>query len=295
MAASPQFPKLPLTWSEHSIFSEDQSLHIRLYTKTNTTSGRILIVVHGQAEQSDRYQHFPHFLDETISALFAVDLPGHGLSKGTRGHIESFADYHKACDFVLAEAQKWNAHRNDTYTLHWFGHSLGGLISLGYALDHEHLPVKSFSVSAPLLALAFPVPVLKKTLAVWTEPLLGHFPMSNELDASSVSRDQSVVTEYSHNKLNHKYASPRFFVRLLEEMKRVSEHPGPFHYNLFGLIPIEDKIVSHTAGLNFLIRIKTIDLKKKVVAPMPGFFHESFNDLGKERAFNALNDFLYSV
>lgn len=295
MAASPNFPKLPSTWTENSIFNPDKSLHIRTFIKSSATSGRILILIHGQAEQSDRYQHFPHYLDGTISAIFAVDLPGHGLSKGTRGHIESFADYHRACDFVLSEAQKWNADRNNAFTLHWFGHSLGGLVSLGYALDHAHLPIKSFSISAPLLGLAFPVPVIKKTLAVWTEPLLGHLPLDNELKAEDVSRDESVAKEYSANKLNHRFASPRFFVRLMAEIPRVAEHAGPFNYNLFVISPMSDRIVSHQEGMKFFNRIKVTDAHKKVIAPMPGYYHESFNDLGKERAFNALNDFLCSV
>ncbi len=295
MAASPFFPKLPLSWNESSIFSSDKSLHIRLFSKPAATSGRVLILIHGQAEQSDRYQHFPHYLDGTISAIFAVDLPGHGLSKGTRGHIESFSDYYKACDFVLAEAQKWNSERNNAFALHWFGHSLGGLISLGYALDHSNLPVKSFAVSAPLLALAFPVPLIKKTLAVWTEPFLGRVPLDNELKAPDVSRDESVATEYSANKLNHRFATPRFFVRLQDEMARVREHPGPINYHFFGLTPVADKIVSPSAGLQFFNRIKVTNAHKKVIAQMPGFYHESFNDLGKERAFNALNDFLCSI
>ena len=292
MSASPSFPKLPKNWSETSLWLDDGNLHLRLYFKTEATLGRLLFIVHGQAEQSDRYEHFAHFLTDTIDVIAAIDLPGHGKSKGTRGHIQSFEDYHEACLLAFARAQTWTAEKFGKCQAQWFGHSLGGLISLGIALRHPELKLKSFAISAPLLDVAFPIPVIKSKLAILTEPLLGKIPMNNELNVKNVSRDPEVVKEYSANKLNHKYLTSRFFVRLMSEMKSVRENTTPIQHNLSMYIPLADKIVSQIEGRRFFANCKLIDGKIKQLEMLPGYYHESFNDIGKERAFLALETWL---
>lgn len=292
MSASPQFPKLPKNWSETSLWLSDSDLHLRIYSKNSSPTGRLLFVVHGQAEQSDRYEHYAHYLQDTIDVIAAIDLPGHGRSKGTRGHIQSFADYHEACLLAFARAQSWTEEKYGQCHAQWFGHSLGGLISLGVALKHSNLNLKSFAISAPLLDLAFPVPNLKAAFAKMTEPVLGRVPLNNELNVEDVSRDPSVVAEYTANKLNHKYVTPRFFVRLLDEMKRVRETTDVINYNLSMYVPLADKIVSQNASRNFFQNCKISAGKIKLLEMLPGYYHESFNDLGKERAFLALEGWL---
>lgn len=292
MSASPQFPKLPKNWSETSLWLADGDLHLRIYSKNSSPTGRLLFVVHGQAEQSDRYEHFPHYLQDTVDVVAAIDLPGHGKSKGTRGHIQSFNDYHEACLLALARAQSWTEEKYGTCHAQWFGHSLGGLISLGVAQQHANLNVKSFSISAPLLDLAFPVPPFKAAFARLTEPLLGRVPLNNELHVEDVSHDPSVVQEYTTNKLNHKYVTPRFFVGLLRDMKRVRENKNVVNYNLSLYIPLADKIVSQKVSRQFFNDCKVSDGKIKWLEMFPGYYHESFNEIGKERAFVALEHWL---
>lgn len=292
MSASPQFPKLPKNWSETSLWLADGDIHLRIYSKNHGTTGRLLFVVHGQAEQSDRYEHFPHYLQETIDVVAAIDLPGHGKSKGTRGHIQSFDDYHEACLLAFARAQSWTEETYGKCHAQWFGHSLGGLISLGVALKHSSLHLKSFSISAPLLDLAFPVPSLKASFAKIAEPLLGRVPLNNELNVEDVSHDPSVIAEYTANLLNHKYVTPRFFVHLLNEMKRVRESTDVINYNLSMYVPLADKIVSQKSSREFFRHCKVSDGKIKSLEMFPGYYHESFNELGKERAFLALESWL---
>ena len=55
-----------------------------------------IVLVHGLGEHCHRYQTLAAHLNNNAIALSSMDLPGHGQSKGKRGHINSFEDYQDA-------------------------------------------------------------------------------------------------------------------------------------------------------------------------------------------------------
>ena len=292
MAASIHFPKLPNNWNESFLTCREGQVSIRLYKSSDLKKGRLLFVVHGQGEQSDRYEHFPHYLNGLVDAVACVDLPGHGKSSGQRGHIENFDQYQEAVLAAFQTATAWMKEQSGQCETHWFGHSMGGLISLRCLLKETGLPLASVSVSAPLLDVAFPIPKLKRFFGELVEPILGSLKLSNELDSSTISHDLSVQKAYTENPLNHNFISPRFFVNLMKEMKSVRENTGPFHYPLLMLIAGDDKIVSAPAAFEFFKNLKMADGKTKSLTSFPGFYHESFNEIAKERGFTALSEWL---
>lgn len=294
MAASPNFPKLPANWStEFLTVSDHNSVSLRIYKSSDLSKGRFLYLVHGQGEQSDRYEHFPHYLNGIVDAVICVDLPGHGKSLGVRGHIENFDQYGKAVLDGFSGALDWMKKQSGgNFAAHWFGHSLGGLITLRTLLKEPSLPLKSVTVSAPLLDLALPVPPLKKFFGELVEPILGSLKLSNELNGDLISHDPDAAKAYNSNPLNHNYVTPRFFVNMMKEMPLVRTNQGPFAYNLLLITPLEDKIVSWKAIYQFSAQLKMKEGKQKSLTSFPNFYHESFNEIGKERAFNALSDWL---
>jgi lysophospholipase len=293
MAASPFFPKLPHGWSEDSLLIQNGSLFLRIYkSDLQRSRGRFLYLLHGQGEQSGRYQHFPHYLNGLVDAVICLDLPGHGKSAGIRGHIENFDQYSQAALDGFQAATDWMKKYSSQVQAHWFGHSMGGLITLRTLLKETSLPLKAVAVSAPLLDLALPVPKLKKFFGELVEPVLGRIKLHNELNGDLVSHDPEVAKAYNLDPLNHNYVTPRFFVNLTKEMKLVRENTGPFAYNLLMLVPLADQIVSWQAQYRFMENLKMAEGKKKVLTSFPGFYHESFNDLGKERAFTALSQWM---
>jgi lysophospholipase len=297
MSASPKFPKLPANWTEKDMHALDGKISLRVYYNqtqltSSDSSARMLYIVHGQAEQSDRYEHFPHYLQDLVDVVACVDLPGHGRSQGVRGHIENFDEYSHAVLTGFEAAYQWLLLQKSEIQAHWFGHSLGGEITLRTLLRNDNLPLKSVFVSAPLLELAMPVPKLKRAFAELIEPVFGSLKLGNELNAAMVSHDPSVVSEYTNNPLNHKYVTPRFFVNMLKDMEATRENRGPFHYNLMMLLPLADPIVSWKASIKFFQSLAMSLGKTKALTTLPGFYHESFNEIGKERAFVALADWL---
>lgn len=294
MAASTNFPKLPSDWSEktHSLKTECGEVFTRMWHKNNFGEGRLLFIVHGQGEQSGRYEHFPFYLHTSIDAVAVIDLPGHGKSSGIRGHCESFDDYSST---VLAAFNYWTEvvkKEKGKVTAHWFGHSLGGLITIRTLFKEPNLDLKSVSVSAPLLGLALPVPKLKKFFGVLLEPLIGRLPLENEINASHVSHDLDVVEQYKRDPLNHSKVTSRFFVQMTKEMEAVAKPKSEFPYSLLMLIPLADYLVSWKSSYEFYSHLNLKTGMKKELSSFPDFYHESFNEIGKGRAFLALEDWL---
>lgn len=292
MSASASFPGLPKNWSESSLSCLNGDIFIRLYQADDLSQGRILFVVHGQGEQSDRYEHFPHYLNGIVDAVACVDLPGHGKSAGQRGHIESFDQYHQAVLAAYETSYQWMQSKANRVQSHWFGHSMGSLISLRCLMTQSSLPLLSVSLSAPLLDLAFPVSKLKKFFGELIEPVWGSLKLSNELDSTFISHDLSVQKSYRENPLNHNFVSPRFFVNMTKEMKSIRESTGPFYYPLLMLVAGDDHIVSASASYQFFQNLEMGVGKQKHLTSFPGFYHESFNEIAKGRAFTALSDWL---
>ena len=74
------------------------------------------MLVHGQGEHMGRYHLFGEVLAENGVRCIGVDLRGHGISQGKRGHVKKWSDYFSDLDAVaeLLPAQ---------YSI--IGHSMG--------------------------------------------------------------------------------------------------------------------------------------------------------------------------
>ncbi len=91
-----------------------------------------VVVAHGYGEHCGRYEELLDVLAASRFATFAVDLRGHGRSDGDRAFEPDFGHY--LADFgLVVERAKAEHPGKPVYLL---GHSLGGLIAFGYALDH---------------------------------------------------------------------------------------------------------------------------------------------------------------
>ncbi|MFY8027499.1 MAG: alpha/beta hydrolase, partial [Aquiluna sp.] len=86
-----------------------------------------VLLQHGYGEYAQRYVEFYSQLIPKLNQngldVYAIDLPGHGNSKGTRGLV----DLTKAVELHLQARSKLPAGIPTVL----FGHSLGGLITAG--------------------------------------------------------------------------------------------------------------------------------------------------------------------
>lgn len=94
---------------------------------------------HGLAEHAARYGRFAHALSAKGIAVYAHDHRGHGSTTAPNAPPGSFSTQGDGVDKVLADVGSVHAHireRHPSVPIFAFGHSMGGLITMNYALRH---------------------------------------------------------------------------------------------------------------------------------------------------------------
>ncbi len=284
------FPSLPLHWvSEWDTFpSADGKLQLFsvVHHAEEWKGHRVLVVFHGLGEHGGRYIHFPYFMQSSVDAVYCLDHRGHGRSEGLRGHVETFNAYSDDVVLAISRLDEHLKKRFGDSEIHVLGHSMGGLITLKTFFNHPNLPVRSVTISAPLLGIRAPVPPFKKFAAIALSRIWGSIHMMTELDATQLSHDKDVVEAYLSDRLVHKKVTPRFFTELQLAMANTVKKDSGFNYPLQVIIPLQDQIVNPDVTLEFF---RSLKLRDKLLKVYPSFFHEPFNEIGKEQVFEDLN------
>jgi len=234
-------------------------------------------VVHGLGEHSGRYQNLTDYFVPRGYAVYAFDLRGHGQSEGRRGHVNRFGDYFTDVRAFL-ELVRSAAPHQPTFLL---GHSLGGLIVLGYALHHPE-GLKGVISSGAALRLTMTVPGWKLTLGRLASRLLPTLAQPNGLDPGLLSHDSSVVEAYQTDPLVHDRVTARWSTEFFAAQTVILENAPKLSLPCLILHGGDDQICAPHGSRLFFERAGVAD---KHHIEYPGLYHEIFNELEKERVF----------
>lgn len=158
----------------------------------------IVCLIHGLGEHTGRYVHVGDVLNKAGYALFGFDLRGHGQTGGRRGHIPSLDVALQDIDQFIG-FQKQN---NPGLPIFLYGHSLGGLLALTYAIQY-HEGLQGVIVTGSALRSALQEQKGKIMMARILGALAPAMTIPSGLDATAISRDQKVVDTYVNDPLVH--------------------------------------------------------------------------------------------
>lgn len=241
----------------------------------------VLVVVHGLAEHSGRYMNIVNHFVPLGYAIYAFDHIGHGKSEGTRVHVERFEVYIRSVKTFVDMVRQWQPDK----PICIIGHSMGGLITARYLLDHQ-ADVSAAVLSAPGIRVPDNVSSVTLTVSRILSFLMPTFGML-QLEAEGISRDPEIVKAYIHDPLVFRgKISARLGAEMLVAMKRVSKDAGKITLPILILQGSADRLVHPTGAQMLFDRVgsETKDLKF-----YHGFYHEVFNEPDKDRA-RVIND-----
>ncbi len=158
----------------------------------------VVCLVHGLGEHVGRYERVSAAFTAAGYVLLGFDLRGHGKSGGPRGHTPSLNALFKDIEDFLREAGA----RYPLAPQFLYAHSLGGLLSLAYAVTHE-VGVRGMIVSSPGLWTAIHKQKAKMLLARLLGSLVPTLTLPSELATEHLSRDPQVVIAYINDPLVH--------------------------------------------------------------------------------------------
>lgn len=229
-----------------------------------------LLLIHGIAEHAGRHAHVATRFAQAGIETHAFDLRGFGASSGRRAYLDRWSEYHDDVEDQLAAIRAVSGR----LPVVLYGHSMGGLIALGYVLAEPPRPEPDLLVlSAP--AIGANVALWKRSLADVLGRLTPHLEIANDLVPGGLSHDGQVELAYRSDPLNHHSTTARLGMELFHEQARVASRlaqtaalPLPA-YVLHGS---DDEVVrvSYSAPLE--------DRKNVTRHVYPGLRHEMHNE-----------------
>lgn len=267
----------------HFLSKEGQTLFYQCWQPT-TEIKAVVLLVHGLAEHSGRYQAFAEFLIDKGYAIAALDLIGHGQSDGGRTCIKTFTDHR---DTVL-QFRQLLAKKFSSEKFFILGHSMGGLVATSVLLDYQ-TEFSGCILSAAALKLPSQPPKIQEWLIrsiAFFLPNLGVL----QLDSGDVSRDPEVVSVYLSDPLNHTgKVSARCVAEMFATMKIVE---STAHKIKIPILILHGQADNMTAVDGSTELFNSVSSQDKTVHLYPDLYHEILNEPEREQVYRQIGDWL---
>ena len=225
----------------------------------------IVLMVHGLAEHSGRYEHVGTRLAEAGVEVASYDQRGFGASGGPRAYVDEWSQLHADLEERLAAARSVAIGRPVAI----YGHSVGGLITLGYAVTDRTQP-DAYVLSAP--AVAGDVPAWQRVASRVLNVVAPKTLLKNAFDGTVLSRDPSVGERYVADTLTFRRTSVRFAVLAFAEQRRVLGSLDRLRVPTLVLHGGDDRLVP-TASSERLAKLPVVTRRV-----LPGLRHEVHNE-----------------
>ena len=225
-----------------------------------------LLLSHGIAEHSGRYEHVGAAFAEEGLRVRAFDHRGFGRSEGTRAYVDRFEQYLDDLSLRLEAVRR----EDETLPLYLLGHSLGGLIALAYCLSDRQPRPDRLVLSAP--ALDAQAPLWQRVSAPFLAQRLPRLAVPNPIDVSQLSRNPAVGDAYVADPLVYRKVTARLGHEILRWMERCRREWSGLVVPTLVVHGGEDTLVP-TASSEAL---GTLPEVRRTV--YPGLRHELFNE-----------------
>jgi acylglycerol lipase len=231
----------------------------------------LVVVVHGLAEHSGRYDTTARSFAEAGLATYALDHRGHGKSPGLRVHVDSFDELRADVRAVLALARA----EHPALPLFLLGHSQGGLVAATLAL-REPEGLAGLVMSSPLLGIAArsrPSPLR----AAIGQALASLFPRTlfrSDVDPTLLSRDPAVGVAYAADPLVSHAVSAGWYRALGQALTEAHDRAPSLRVPTLVLYAGADALVDPEATTRWVIRAPQAHVE---AFRYDGLYHEILN------------------
>ncbi len=240
---------------------------------------RALLLVHGYAEHSGRYEQMAGWLAARDCAVHAYDHRGHGRSAGPRCHVGRFEEFLDDLDAMLDAVRMEQPELPVTL----IGHSMGGLITLAFLA--ERAPAVASAVSSAAALSVGGVSPLRVLLARTVRRALPRLAIGSGLDPEGLSRDPDVVRRYLDDPLVHRTMTTSLGAELLAAAPRTAARAGQVGVPLLVLHGEADPICSVDGSRGFHAGLRA---PGSALRTYPGLRHEIFNEPEREQIWQDL-------
>ncbi|MFT4565298.1 MAG: acylglycerol lipase [Saprospiraceae bacterium] len=249
-------------------------LHIVSHTIDNPKAN--LVLVHGYAEHSARYEHF--FKEANLKGInvYSFDKRGHGKSEGLKAYLPNLDDLVLDIGRVIDHFDL----RKKTFLM---GHSLGGLLATRYCLTQDQANVQGLITSAAALEIDKDLSPLLQALA----PILGKIlpkMKTEKLDTTYLTRSKEVKEAYFADPLVYNEGTrARTGAEMLKGIKNTPALFAKLTIPLLAMHGSADGLTMPDGTIRFYKEASSTDKTLKIY---DGFYHELVNEPEKASVIN---------
>jgi len=235
----------------------------------------VVLITHGIAEHSGRYEHIALSLNAGGYTVVAFDLRGHGKSSGKRNYINSFQDYLNDLGEVLSRTQQ----NFPNFPVFLFGHSMGGGIVALYSIERDPA-VKGLVLSAPSVKVSDDIsPFLQKVSGVLS--VIAPKLPAVKLESAAISKDPQVVEAYDNDPLNYRGGIlARTGSELLKSTRQISSWASSITLPILIMHGTADKLADMSGSEMLYEKVSSQD---KTLKLYEGLYHEILNEPEQEQ------------
>jgi alpha-beta hydrolase superfamily lysophospholipase len=239
----------------------------------------VIVLIHGLGEHTGRYEHVAQAMTGAGYALCGMDLRGHGRSGGVRGHIRSL-------DIAMQDIREFLIFITKRYPElpHFlYGHSMGGLLTLIYALRYKPV-LNGVIATSPGLRSQLHEQKGKVFLAKLLGSLTPNTLLPSELDVAGISHDPQVIHTYTTDPLVHDHISLGLGKALLSASEFVWKHAEEFSLPLLLMHGAADP-VTYAHGSEGFAALASKNNRHVTLKLWDGLYHELHNEPPKQEVF----------
>ncbi|MDD5570905.1 MAG: lysophospholipase [Bacteroidales bacterium] len=246
----------------------------------------VICLVHGLGEHSGRYNEWAEKFVNRNYGFLSLDLRGHGKSEGKRGHAKNY-------NLLLDDVETLMKNSELIFPgipKILYGHSMGGNIALKYFYERKPY-LKAMIISAPWLELELKVPKPLLLTAEFISKIFPQLSMSNGLKASDLSQDEAIIENRREDTFVHNKISVKLFCLIEEAAKQILSEKNKINIPLLIMHGTNDRIISFDATKSYSQTAGNITTFKV----WENFYHELHNDVGKEKVFEYIADWIEKI
>jgi len=241
-------------------------------------------LLHGLGDHAGRYHHVGAALAARGLAVQALDLPGHGLSYGRRGHIGSWQEYRDSVTAWMDRAR--SEHPERRWAL--FGQSMGAIVALDWAFERPER-VRTLVLAAPPFELAFNPSIVKIRAAQILMRIWPGFTQDNMILPSVLSHDPAIVRAHSADPLVHHRISARLFIELQRARASVGRRASELRHDALILHGGDDHVASVLGSERWA---SSAPAGRTTLRLYPGLYHEVLNEIGRDAIIASMVDWI---
>lgn len=243
----------------------------------------VIVIVHGAFEHSGRYDWLTKKWHSEGYHVIYGDLPAHGETEGTRGHIESFNEYIESIESWVKEGKKLHE------KVIILGHSMGGLAVIRTLQDKE-LDVSGVILSSPAIDILAkptkPIEYISKAI----ERIKPSLRFPTNMNPNHVTRCEEMLQRDKNDPLILKKVSARWY----QEFQRAIDQ-ADFKKDTYPNVPTlvlqagNDKLVNAVEVYRWF---EEVEIDEKDFKEWDNLYHEVFNEPEKDEVFSYTLDYV---